>query len=78
MNTQLSCLSVNAETIESFPVESPVSYDDIQDGTITPRDRRSMEPTVLDAVLNCDCHVSVRCDGHFQISLTQSLSFVGR
>lgn len=69
MDIQPSCPSVNADTIESFPVESPVFYEDIQDGTITPRDRRSMEPTALDAVLNCDCHVLVRCDGHFRISL---------
>ena len=64
MNTQPSCLSVNADTIESFPVESPVSYDDIQDETITPMDRRSMGPNVSDAVLNCDCRVSVCCDSH--------------
>lgn len=76
MNTQPSCLSVNADTIESFPVESPVSYDDIQDETITPMDRRSMDPNVSDAVLNCDCRVSVCCDSRFRITSIH-FSFTG-
>ena len=67
-DTQLACLSVDADTIESFPVESPVSYDDIQDESTPLRGLGSPGPSVSDAVLSCDCHVSVRCDSHFRIS----------
>ncbi|KAH9001111.1 HORMA domain-containing protein [Lactarius akahatsu] len=50
--------SLNTETIESFPIESPVSYDDIQ---ITPKDsgNASTDANALDGVLDCDCHVLV-------------------
>ncbi|KAF8503402.1 HORMA domain-containing protein [Russula emetica] len=48
----------DTDTIESFPVESPVSYDDIQDETST-LNHGSTDPTVPDSVLDCDCHVSV-------------------
>ena len=47
------------ETIESFTVESPVSYDDIQDETFTLKHRGSADPTVSDSGLDCSCHVSV-------------------
>ncbi|KAH9043071.1 HORMA-domain-containing protein [Lactarius pseudohatsudake] len=50
--------SLNTDTIESFPIESPVSYDDIQ---ITPKDSGnvSTDANALDGVLDCDCHVLV-------------------
>src|SRR5258708_4882379 len=64
-NSRLACLSVNTDTIESFPVESSVSYADIQDETSTLRNHESTDPTASDAVLDCDCHVSVRCDSEF-------------
>ncbi|KAH9996849.1 HORMA domain-containing protein [Russula vinacea] len=67
-DTQLACLSVDADTIESFPVESPVSYDDIQDESTPLRGPGSPGPSVSDAVLSCDCHVSaddecILCEG---------------
>lgn len=49
----------DTDNIESFPVESPVSYDDIQDETSTLKNHGSKDPTVRDSVLDCDCHVSV-------------------
>jgi hypothetical protein len=58
----------DADTIESFPVESPVSYDDIRDKTSSLENRGSTDPTVPDSVLDCDCHVSVRCPSQFWIT----------
>ncbi|KAI0256862.1 HORMA domain-containing protein, partial [Lactifluus subvellereus] len=50
---------LDADTIESFPVESPVPYDDIQSETISPRVTGNTVTNILDGVLDCDCRVSV-------------------
>ncbi|KAI9446297.1 HORMA domain-containing protein [Lactarius indigo] len=57
-DTQPTPFSLNTDTIESFPLESPVSYDDIQ---ITQRDSGniSTDANALDGILDCDCHVLV-------------------
>lgn len=55
----------DTDTIESFPVESPVSYDDIQDETPSLKNHGGTDPTVPDSGLDCDCHVSVRCLSQF-------------
>lgn len=68
IDTQLACSSFNADTIESFPVRSLASHDDIQDEMITPKDCGKTDTTISDAVLDCDCHVSVLCDSHSLIS----------
>jgi hypothetical protein len=54
--------------MELFPVESPVSHDDIQDETPTLKNHGSTDPTVPDSDLDCDCHVSVRCLSQFSIT----------
>jgi len=71
MDTQQTCPSLSTDSIESesLTAEPPVSYDDIQDGMITPRNRSNTDLAASDAVLDCDCHVSVHCDSHFSISL---------
>lgn len=51
----------DTDNIESFPIESPVSYDDIQDETSTLKNHGNTDPTVPGSELDCDCHVSVRC-----------------
>ncbi|KAI0306419.1 HORMA domain-containing protein [Multifurca ochricompacta] len=64
----LTNYNLSADTIESFPVESPVSYDDIQNEVLTPRDSGNTSTNASDAILDCDCHVPVDdecilCDG---------------
>jgi hypothetical protein len=59
MDIQPACPSLSADTIESFPVEPPVLYDDIQDEAITPSGHKDTVLTLSDPVLDCDCHVSV-------------------
>ncbi len=70
-DTQPTPFSLNADTIESFPIESPVSYDDIQNETLTPKDpgNVSTDANASDGVLDCDCHVLVLRDGYFSICL---------
>ncbi|KAH9079578.1 HORMA domain-containing protein [Lactarius deliciosus] len=60
--------SLNTDTIESFPIESPVSYDDIQ---ITPKDpgNVSTDANALDGVLDCDCHVLVLRNDYYSFAL---------
>jgi hypothetical protein len=61
MDTQPTCRSLDADTIESFPMESPVSHDDdIRSETISPRDAGNMRANASDAMLDCDCRVSVQ------------------
>lgn len=70
-DTQPTPPSLNADTIESFPIESPVSYDDIQNDILTLKDSGnvSTDANASDGVLDCDCHVLVLCDDHFSIAL---------
>ena len=77
MDTQHACSSLDADTIESFPVGSPVSYDDIQSETISPRVTGNTVTNVLDGVLDCDCRVSVHSYSHFDIPFAHSSSFTG-
>ena len=74
-DTQPTFSSLNADTIESFPIESPVSYDDIQNEIPTSKDpgNVSTDANASDGVLDCDCHVSVLCDDYF-ICLTRNSS----
>ncbi|KAN0140777.1 DNA-binding protein [Lactarius tabidus] len=60
-DTQPTSLSLNADTIESFPIESSVSYDDIQNEILGPKDfgNVSTDANASDGVLDCDCHVVV-------------------
>jgi hypothetical protein len=58
MDIQPACPSLSADTIESFPVEPPVLYDDIQDEAIT-SGHKDTDLTLSDPTLDCDCHVSV-------------------
>jgi hypothetical protein len=77
MDTQPTRPSLDPDTIESFPVDSPVSQDDIQSETISPRDAGNMVTDALDAVLDCDCRVLVRRGSHFRIPFANSSSFTG-
>ena len=63
-DTQPTPSSLNADTIESFPIESPVSYDDVQNEILTPKniENVSTDANVSDGVLDCDCHVLVLRD----------------
>jgi hypothetical protein len=63
-DTQPTSLSLNADTIESFPIESSVSYDDIQNEILGPKDfgNVSTDANASDGVLDCDCHVVVLRD----------------
>lgn len=68
-DTQPTSLSLNVDIIESFPIESPVSYDDIQNepkffGNV------STDANASDGVLDCDCHVVVLRSDDFSICLT--------
>ena len=68
MDTQPTCPSLDADTIESFPMESPVSHDDdIRSETISPRDPGNMMTNASDTVLDCDCRVSVYRGSCFRI-----------
>ncbi|KAF8274863.1 HORMA domain-containing protein [Lactarius quietus] len=61
-DTQPVPSSLNADTIKSFPTESPVSYDDVQNETPTPKDFGNVSTdanAASDGVLDCDCHVLV-------------------
>jgi hypothetical protein len=58
----------DTDNIESFPIESPVSYDDIQDETSTLKNHGNTDPTVPDSGMDCDCRVLVRC--HIQFWIT--------
>ena len=62
----------NADTIDSFPVESPVSYDDVQNEILTPKDfgNVSTDANASDGVLDCDCHVLVLRDNDFPTCFT--------
>ena len=62
----------DVDTIESFPVESPVSYDDMQDETSTLKNHGSTDAIVPESVLDCDCHVSV--SSHTQFWITPPIS----
>jgi hypothetical protein len=77
MDTQPTCHSLGADTIESFRVESPVTYDDIQSESISPRDPGNVVTNDLDAVLDCDCRVSVNRFSHFHLPFANGLSFTG-
>ncbi len=63
-DTQPISSTLNADPIESFPIESPVSYDDIQDDILTPKNsgKVSTDANASDAILDCDCHVMVLRD----------------
>jgi hypothetical protein len=68
MDTQPTCPSLDADTIESFPMESPVSHDDdIRSETISPREAGNMRTNASDAMLDCDCRVSVQRGSCFRI-----------
>lgn len=74
MDTQSKCPSLDADTIESFPMESPVSHDDdIRSETISLRDPGNMVTNASDAMLDCDCRVSVRRGGYFRILFAEWL-----
>jgi hypothetical protein len=62
----------NADTIDSFPIESPVSYDDVQNKILTPKDpgNVSTDANASDGILDCDCHVLVLRDNDFPTCLT--------
>jgi hypothetical protein len=81
MDTQPTCHSLDADTIESFRVESPVMYDDIQSESISPsdlpRDFGNMVTSDLDAVLDCDCRVSVHRYSHLHLPFANGSSFTG-
>ncbi|KAI9458263.1 HORMA-domain-containing protein [Russula earlei] len=62
MHTQPSCSNLDTDTIESFPVQSPVSQDDIQVEMIAQKNRGNTNPTISDPVLDCDCRVLVEDD----------------
>ena len=73
MSSQPAHRSFGADTIESFPIQSPVSHDDIQNETITTGDRGNTKPTVPDtAMLDCDCRVTVHFNNYFRITLLMS------
>lgn len=59
MDTQQTCHSLNSDDIGSLLAESPVPCDDVQDEVMTPKDLGNTDLAVSDAVLDCDCHVSV-------------------
>jgi hypothetical protein len=68
MDTQPICPSLDADTIESFPMESPVSHDDdIRSETISPRDPGNMVTNTSHAVLDCDCRVLVQRGSCFRM-----------
>jgi hypothetical protein len=77
MDTQPTCHSLDADTIESFRVESPVTYDDIQSESISPKDFGNMVTSDLDAVLDCDCRVSVHRYSRFHLPFADGSSFTG-
>jgi hypothetical protein len=59
MDTQQTCHGLNSDGIGSLLAESPILCDDVQDEVMTPQDLGNTDPAVSDAVLDCDCHVSV-------------------
>lgn len=59
MDTQQSYHSLNSDGIGSLLTESPVPCDDVQDEVMTPKGLGNTDPAISDAVLDCDCHVSV-------------------
>lgn len=60
MDTQQSYHSLNSDgIIGSLLAESPVPCDDVQDEAMTPKGLRNTDPAISDAVLDCDCRVSV-------------------
>jgi hypothetical protein len=73
ISSQSACRSFDAGTMESFPIQSPVSHDNTQNETITTGGRGNTKPTISDtAMLDCDCRVTVHFDNHFRITLLMS------
>ena len=59
MDTQQTYHRLNSDDIGSLLAESSVPCDDVQDEVMTPKGLGNTDPTISDAVLECDCHVSV-------------------
>jgi len=59
MDTQQTCHSLNSDGIGLLLAEPPILCDDVQDEVMTAKNLGNKDPAVSDAVLDCDCHVSV-------------------